>query len=179
MSAAMGLSVVAALAVSDAIKSLYQIQVELKCPNDIYLNGVKLAGILIDLDGQALEPCHSVIGIGLNIEMPEKSAKQIDQAWTDLARTSGMKIDRNQLAGEIIAALLKRLKVHQATGINTMVEEWQAHDYYLNKPVSLITGSRETRGVCRGINNQGALLLEANDQVSPVYGGEISLRGVS
>ena len=84
MAAAMGLSVVSALAVSDAIKELYQINVQLKWPNDIYFDGVKLAGILIDLEGQALEPCHSVIGIGLNISMPQKSAEKVDQPWTDL-----------------------------------------------------------------------------------------------
>lgn len=176
MSAAMGLSVVAALAVSDAIKSLYSVDVELKWPNDIYFNGVKLAGILIDLEGQAMEPCHCVIGIGLNIKMPEKSAALIDQPWIDLSTALGVDIDRNVLAASIISALLTRLKVHSETGINTMVAQWQSQDFYYNKPVSLITGEKVTRGICRGINAQGALMLEVNGQVSPIYGGEVSLR---
>ena len=176
MSAAMGLSVVAALAVSDAIQTLYQVEVELKWPNDIYFNGVKLAGILIDLEGQAMESCHCVIGIGLNINMPAKSAELVDQPWTDLSRAVGVKIDRNILAANIIAALLKRLKVHRETGINTMVAHWQAQDFYINKPVTLITGEKMMRGISRRINNQGALMLEVNGQVAPVYGGEVSLR---
>ncbi len=177
MSAAMGLSVVAALAVSDAIKGLYNADVELKWPNDIYYNGVKLAGILIDLEGQAMEPCHCVIGIGLNINMPAKSAELVDQPWIDLSKAIGADIDRNILAAEIISALIKRLNVHAETGINTMVLEWQAQDFYLNKAVVLITGDRSTRGICHGINAQGALLLEVNGKVSPIYGGEVSLRG--
>ncbi|MBA6225750.1 bifunctional biotin--[acetyl-CoA-carboxylase] ligase/biotin operon repressor BirA [Colwellia sp. MB02u-18] len=176
MSAAMGLSVVAALAVSDAIKALYQVDVELKWPNDIYFNGVKLAGILIDLEGQAMEPCHCVIGIGLNIKMPAKSAVLVDQPWIDLSSAIGVDIDRNMLAASIIAALHRRLKVHSETGINTMVTQWHAQDFYINKPVALITGEKVTRGICRGINGQGALMLEVNGQVSPVYGGEVSLR---
>ena len=176
MSAAMGLSVVAALAVSDAIKALYQVEVELKWPNDIYFNGVKLAGILIDLEGQAMEPCHCVIGIGLNIKMPTKSAELVDQPWTDLSSAVGVDVDRNKLAAHIVSALLKRLKVHRETGISTMVSQWQALDFYLNKPVTLITGQKATRGICRGINAQGALMLEVNGQVGPVYGGEVSLR---
>jgi BirA family biotin operon repressor/biotin-[acetyl-CoA-carboxylase] ligase len=176
MSAAMGLSVVAALAVSDAIKALYQVDVELKWPNDIYFNGVKLAGILIDLEGQAMEPCHCVIGIGLNIKMPAKSAVLVDQPWIDLSSAIGVDIDRNMLAANIISALHKRLKVHSETGINTMVTQWHAQDFYINKPVALITGEKVTRGICRGINGQGALMLEVNGQVSPVYGGEVSLR---
>ena len=176
MTAAMGLSVVAALAVSDAIKTLYNIDVELKWPNDIYFNGVKLAGILIDLEAQAMEPCHCVIGIGLNIKMSSKSADLVDQPWTDLSSAIGVEIDRNILAGHIISALLKRLKIHSETGINTMVAQWQSQDFYINKPVALITGDRVTRGISRGINNQGALMLEVNGQVGPVYGGEVSLR---
>jgi BirA family biotin operon repressor/biotin-[acetyl-CoA-carboxylase] ligase len=177
MSSAMGLSVVAALAVSDAIKTLYKTDVELKWPNDIYFKGVKLAGILIDLEGQAMEPCHCVIGIGLNINMPSKSAELVDQPWTDLSSAIGVEIDRNILAASIISALIKRLEVHSETGINTMVAQWHEHDVYFNKAVSLITGDKVTRGICRGINAQGALLLEVNGKVSPVYGGEVSLRG--
>lgn len=177
MTAAMGLSVVAALAVSDAIKSLYHIDVELKWPNDIYYNGVKLAGILIDLEGQALEPCHSVIGIGLNVKMPKHSAEQVDQPWIDLAKVLNKNVDRNQLIAAIIAALMARLTTHQEQGISTMVPQWHQQDYYLNKPVALMTGDKITRGICRGINAQGALMLEVNEKITPIYGGEVSLRG--
>ncbi len=178
MSAAMGLSVVAALAVSDAIKSLFNIQVQLKWPNDIYLDGVKLAGILIDLEGQALEPCHSVIGIGLNLAMPVKSAELVDQPWTDLQSHIDGLIDRNILAAEIITHLTRRLSIHKEDGITTMVAEWKSQDHYLYKPVKLITGNRETFGICRGINDQGALLLEVEGEVKSIYGGEVSLRPV-
>jgi BirA family biotin operon repressor/biotin-[acetyl-CoA-carboxylase] ligase len=188
MAAAMGLSVVSALAVSDAIKELYQIDVQLKWPNDIYFDGVKLAGILIDLEGQALEPCHCVIGIGLNISMPQKSAEQVDQPWTDLQEAINKNIanseyknlgfiDRDELAATLITKLSLRLLQHQVEGLTTMVNEWAKHDFYYNKPIRLITGSREKKGICRGINNQGALLLEVEGQISPVYGGEVSLRG--
>jgi BirA family biotin operon repressor/biotin-[acetyl-CoA-carboxylase] ligase len=190
MAAAMGLSVVSALAVSDAIKDLYKINVQLKWPNDIYFGGVKLAGILIDLEGQALEPCHCVIGIGLNINMPEKSAEQVDQPWTDLQEVINKNvangkqvdadvIDRDELAATLISKLTLRLKQHQSEGLTSMISEWAQHDFYLNKSVRLITGTREKKGICRGINNQGALLLESDGQISPIYGGEVSLRGES
>jgi len=185
MAAAMGLSVVAALAVSDAIKALYQIDVQLKWPNDIYYNGVKLAGILIDLEGQALEPCHCIIGIGLNINMPTKSAEKVDQPWTDLQTAiaignseKSIEIDRNELATKLIEKLSIRLQQHHSHGLNAMVNEWAKQDFYFNKPVKLITGTREKIGICRGINNQGALLLETDGQISPIYGGEVSMRGV-
>jgi BirA family biotin operon repressor/biotin-[acetyl-CoA-carboxylase] ligase len=178
LSAAMGLSLLSALAVSDAVFAVSGVQVQLKWPNDIYIDGVKLAGILIDLEGQALEPSHSVIGIGLNLDMPAEAAQKIDQRWTDLQSHSETKIDRNALSAQLISCLHARLQQHQSEGLITMLDEWHAHDVYLNKRVKLLTGERITKGICRGINNQGALLLEIDGQIKPIYGGEVSLRGV-
>lgn len=176
LSAAMGLSLVTALAVSDAVKAHTGVQVQLKWPNDIYIDGVKLAGILIDLEGQALEPSHCVIGIGLNLHMPDKAGKLIDQRWTDLQSHSQSDINRNILSAALISALHSRLRQYQQSGLAPMLDEWHANDVFLNKRVKLITGERTTHGICRGVNNQGALLLEVDGQVSPVYGGEMSLR---
>jgi BirA family biotin operon repressor/biotin-[acetyl-CoA-carboxylase] ligase len=177
MTAAMGLSTVVALAVSDAVKALYNIQVELKWPNDIYINGLKLAGILIDLEGAPHESCHVVIGIGLNVNMPNKSGAQVDQPWTDLQKHTTERIDRNTLVAKIIGCLLIRLNEHKKSGLDNVVEEWNTQDYFFNKNVKLITGKNATKGICKGINNQGALLLEVDNKLTPIYGGEVSLRG--
>lgn len=177
LSAAMGLSLVTALAVSDAIYALTNIQVQLKWPNDIYIDGAKLAGILIDLEGQALEPSHSVIGVGLNVDMPAQAATKIGQKWTDLQSHSKSKIDRNLLSAQLIHHLSKRLEDYQSEGLVDMVNEWHAQDFYLNKQVKLLTGERAIKGVCRGVNTQGALLLEVDGKIKTIYGGEVSLRG--
>ncbi|OKY26864.1 MULTISPECIES: bifunctional biotin--[acetyl-CoA-carboxylase] ligase/biotin operon repressor BirA [Thalassotalea] len=179
MSAAMGLSMVTALAISDAIKSLYDIDVGLKWPNDIYLKGVKLAGILIELEGQALDPCHCVIGLGVNVDMPNNVTDKIDQQWTDLQSHVNKIIDRNQLAACIISKLRNRIFQHERSGLVDMIEDWQARDQFINQPVKLITGVNETHGICRGINSQGALLLEVDNKIQPIYGGEVSLRGLA
>lgn len=178
MSQAMGLSVVAALAVFDAIKCMYNHEVELKWPNDIYLKGKKLAGILIDLEGQPLESCHSVIGIGINLSMPDKSAAQVDQPWSELKSIVGCSIDRNQLVAQIIIELKKRLLQHSVSGLEEMLIDWHRHDIYFNKQIKIISGEKEVFGISRGIDNQGALLMEIDGTVSPVYGGEVSLRGL-
>ncbi|MAG76447.1 MAG: biotin--[acetyl-CoA-carboxylase] synthetase [Colwelliaceae bacterium] len=177
-SAAMGLSLVTALAISDAINTLYDVQVQLKWPNDVYLDGVKLAGILIDLEGQATGDCHSVIGIGVNLQMPEQAAEQITQPWTDLQQYVGERIDRNELVVAIIVALNQRLKQQSEQGVESMLSDWHQHDLYLNQTVKIITGENEEFGICRGVNEQGALLLETNGQLKTLFGGEVSLRGV-
>jgi BirA family biotin operon repressor/biotin-[acetyl-CoA-carboxylase] ligase len=109
--------------------------------------------------------------------MPEQAAQQIDQKWTDLQSHCNGIIDRNTLSAQLIHHLLKRLEQHQNEGLAGMLDEWHAQDFYLNKRVKLLTGERIVKGICRGVNNQGALMLEIDGQVSPIYGGEVSLRG--
>jgi len=178
MTAAMGLNTIVALAISDALNSLYKINVQLKWPNDIYLKGLKLAGILIDLEGSPNEPCHVVIGLGLNLNMPDKSGLQVDQPWTDLQQHTSKTINRNSLVAEIIKRLISRLEQHKETGLENVIDQWNEQDYFYDKPVRLVTGTNETYGVCKGINEQGALLLEVDNVIKIIYGGEVSLRGV-
>ncbi|XPF96449.1 bifunctional biotin--[acetyl-CoA-carboxylase] ligase/biotin operon repressor BirA [Colwellia sp. RE-S-Sl-9] len=177
MTAAMGLNTIVALAISDAIASLYQINVQLKWPNDIYINGLKLAGILIDLEGTPNEPCHAVIGIGLNLNMPDKSGEKVDQPWTDLQQHTSKIINRNELAATIIQYLTFRLEQHKDSGLEQVVNEWNQQDYFYDQPVTLITGNNQTHGICKGINEQGALLLSVDNNIKVIYGGEVSLRG--
>jgi BirA family transcriptional regulator, biotin operon repressor / biotin---[acetyl-CoA-carboxylase] ligase len=176
MAEAMGLSMVTALAVSDAISIETGLTVQLKWPNDIYLSGKKLAGILIDLESQAQEFQHSVIGIGLNIDMPKDSGSQVTQPWTDLNLEASRQIDRNALIARLICQLQMRLQRHQQQGMAELLTQWHQQDIFLDRPVRLITGNQQTQGIYRGINEQGALLLEVGQQIKPYFGGEVSLR---
>lgn len=177
MQAAMGLNIVAALAITDTLKECLDITAELKWPNDIYIKGEKLAGVLIELEGQALESCHCVIGIGINVNMPAQSAEKIDQSWTDINQHVSVPIDRNVLIATLIDKLQVRLEQHQESGLTDMVDDWHKLDRFSSKPVVLLTGARRTYGVCRGINNQGALMLEVDGTIKPIFGGEVTLRG--
>lgn len=176
MSQAMGLSLVVALALSDAIKAVCQLEVQLKWPNDLYLAGKKVAGILIELEGQADGPSHCVIGVGLNLRMPLNCVEKISQPWADLYSHCETMPDRNEFAAVIIHCLIKRMYFHQTSGFKAMMTEWHDKDLYLNKPVRLMTGNNETQGIYRGVNEQGAMLLEIGGQLSPIWAGEVSLR---
>jgi BirA family biotin operon repressor/biotin-[acetyl-CoA-carboxylase] ligase len=176
IAAAMGLSIVAAIAISNTLKSLYQLDVELKWPNDIYVKGEKLAGILIELEGQSYGPGACVIGIGLNVNMPASSAEVIDQPWTDLSRHIEGELDRNLLVAKLICELRSLLIRHQNSGLSSLLSKWHQLDVFLDQGVTLLTGARQVHGICRGINSQGALMLEVDGKLQPVYGGEVSLR---
>lgn len=176
LNSAMGLSVAVALAIHDAVREMTGIDVELKWPNDIYWQGKKLAGILIELEGQPLEPSHAVIGIGLNINMPEQSAELIDQPWSAINQFY-RGVDRNLMAAKLIHCLDNRIEEHSQRGLTDMLSLWQKYDCFINQPVKIISAHKETTGICRGIDSNGALQLEINGVVQSIYGGEVSLRG--
>lgn len=179
MAAAMGLSLVVGVAVVEALESLGVDGVKLKWPNDLYYQDKKLAGILVEMSGQAGGAAHLVIGMGMNLMMREGETT-IDQPWTTLEQViDGQAIDRNRLAGCFIQAWQKALADYERQGMGEFVERWNRIDNFLGRPIKLIMGPNEIRGICRGINQQGAVLLETDQGVQSFIGGEISLRSDS
>ena len=175
LQAAMGVSIAVGLAVYDAIKALYQVEVELKWPNDIYINKQKLAGVLVELDGQPQGPCQLVIGIGINLQMPESFSQHIDQAWTDLNQHT-QKLDKNQLVASLTHHLEQRLAQYRQTGLQAMYEQWNSLNAFAGEYVELNTGHRSWRGICEGIDPQGGIRIRQDGEVKSYYGGEVSLR---
>ncbi|MFT6987763.1 MAG: BirA family biotin operon repressor/biotin-[acetyl-CoA-carboxylase] ligase [Psychromonas sp.] len=171
-----GLSLLVGIAAVNALDKIGLHGVTLKWPNDLYYQGKKLAGILIELNAQATEACHTVIGIGINVRMPPEQAKLIDQPWSDLSQLSGEKVDRNLLSAALINELQTLLPQYEQTGLHPYLTRWLDLDCFLNKAVNLLIAGKTEAGICRGINESGALLLERDGVVEPYIGGEISLR---
>jgi BirA family biotin operon repressor/biotin-[acetyl-CoA-carboxylase] ligase len=82
-----GLSLAVGVAIVRSLRAFGIDTAGLKWPNDVLVDGAKLAGILIDVIGESTGPCSVIIGIGINVAMPEAAAAEIDQDWTDLWRT--------------------------------------------------------------------------------------------
>ena len=173
---ASGLSLLVGIAVVNALEKLGIQGVGLKWPNDLYYQGKKLAGILIELQAQASDACHSVIGIGINVRMPAEQGKLIDQPWIDLNTINTLPVDRNQLSGLLIKELHTLLVSYEENGLTPFLSRWFELDCFINQQVNLIVADNVQKGICRGINEQGALLLEIDNEVKPYIGGEISLR---
>lgn len=176
--AAAGLSLAIGVAIARALKSFAEIQVYLKWPNDVYLDNKKLAGVLIEVEGQFGAACNCIIGIGLNVRLPEE-LPDIGQPYTDLAATTSEPIDRNRLAGVLINELHSALTEFEQNGLTQFIADWRSLDLYANKPVRLMSGNSETTGVSRGINESGGLLIESEEQTKVYYGGEVSVRAVN
>ncbi|NRF15965.1 bifunctional biotin--[acetyl-CoA-carboxylase] ligase/biotin operon repressor BirA [Vibrio coralliilyticus] len=176
MAAAMGLSLVVGVAIVEALEEMGLIGVKLKWPNDLYYQDKKLAGILVEMSGQAGAAANLVIGMGLNLMMSE-ATEGITQPWACLDEVAdNQQIDRNQLAIIMITTLHKALDDYELYGMAGFVERWNRLDNFIDRPVKLLMGPREISGIARGINEQGAVLLETENGLETFIGGEISLR---
>ncbi|NIG99023.1 MAG: bifunctional biotin--[acetyl-CoA-carboxylase] ligase/biotin operon repressor BirA [Serratia symbiotica] len=173
--AAMGLSLVMGIVMAEVLQRLGAEDVRVKWPNDLYLNDRKLAGILVELTGKTGDAAHLVMGAGINLAMCGTNADAINQGWINL-QEAGISIDRNELAATLINELRQSLKQFENDGLTPFIARWHSLDNFIDRPIKLLIGEQQIFGIARGINQQGALLLDQQGVIKPFIGGEISLR---
>lgn len=170
-----GLSLAVGVATASALASVGISDVGLKWPNDLLWKNRKLGGILLELVGEPGGHWQVVVGLGLNVNLPSESAKFIDQPWVDLKTMRG-EIDRNRVAGRILRYLLLELERFSQHGFAPFRSLWESHDVARDRPVVIKDLHRETRGLARGVDDTGALLLSVDGQVRRILSGDLSLR---
>ncbi len=176
-----GMSLAVGVIVARALGHCGVPPVQLKWPNDVFADGAKLGGILLEMTGDATGVCQVVVGIGLNVDMPRECGADIDQSWTDVARCcNGVRPSRSALLGALLDELLPLLASFERTGFAPWQEEWQSLDAFAGQTVVLHSGDQQMAGIARGVDGRGALQLEtAAGGVQSVFGGEISMRALS
>lgn len=173
--AAIGLSLVIGMVMAEVLQELGAEKVRVKWPNDLYLDDRKLAGILVELTGKTGDAAQIVIGAGINLAMRNVEEHVVNQGWINL-QEAGVIINRNILAARLITELRSALALFEEEGLAPWLSRWDKLDNFINRPVKLIIGEKEIFGISRGIDAQGALLLEQDGVIKPWMGGEISLR---
>ena len=174
------LSLAAGVAALRAFRRFGFRQLSLKWPNDIVRGEAKLGGILIDLRGEAAGPAYVVAGLGINVRLPRAAREQLAAGGVeaiDLAAL-GTPPARNDLAAAIIAELVQALVEFGARGMSAFAEEWQGADALAGRPVRVLHGGQQLEGLARGVDGDGALLLESGGVRRRIVSGEVSLRPV-
>lgn len=175
-----GLSLAVGVAVLRALEAEGCTGVALKWPNDIIHRHLKLGGILIELNGDALGPSTTVIGIGLNVRLPDAVRKDITAPVTDLTKVLGKKsqpVDRNRLLARLLTELAAVLDQYAREGFAPFAAEWQHRHAYQGKPVRLLLPDGVVvHGKVAGVDASGALVLADGPRRARFLSGEISLR---
>lgn len=172
-----GLSLAVGVALIRALRDFNIEQAQLKWPNDILINQQKLAGILIDLQGDMDGPSAAVIGVGVNIDLPEAVKGRIDQPVTDLASVSRQPIQQSHLLGVLLKHLAVVLGEFEQVGFSGLRHEWLSYHAYQFKPVRMaMPDGRTLDGVVQDVTEDGILLVETAIGLQRFSAGEISLR---
>jgi len=170
-----GLSLAIAIAILRSLKKAGISDAGLKWPNDIHWHGKKLCGILLEMKGEESGAWNVVIGIGLNVNMQYDHSEVITQPWTSLQQITGAVMDRNTIVVNIIKELFEVLEQFSKKGLEVFREEWILNDVTMNKTIKLHTAQDTITGIVRGIDDQGALVLEVNGVSQHYHAGEVSL----
>ena len=174
-----GLSLAVGVALIRALNSLGVHQAQLKWPNDVLVNGHKLAGILIELQGDLEGPSAAVIGVGVNLNLPKNVLDNIDQPAIDLSNVSAKPINQSELLGVILKYLADVLSDFETHGFIGLRDEWLRYHAYENKPVRmLLPNGTEINGTVKSVADDGILLVETALGLQRFSAGEISLRGL-
>lgn len=166
-----GLSLAVGVAVTHALVKIGAVRTALKWPNDVLLDGRKLAGILVELVPGA--PHSAVIGLGLNLRLPQALPGTVRET----AAALDLFVDINVLLATLLIEFLGTLERFAISGFPGVQAEWASRDAYADARVTLSTGFAPLRtGICRGVDRDGALLLEVAGRIERVLSGEVSLR---
>lgn len=169
-----GLSLAVGVAVVDALAVQGVSGVRLKWPNDVLYKGQKLAGILLEMVGDAAGPCQVVVGVGLNVRM--RASVVIDQPWIALNSIDSAAVDRNRILALLLNQLMPLLANFENTGFVAYQDRWQQLDAYVGQNIVMTQGSGLVFGKAAGVDASGALVIETQAGRQVFTGGEVSLR---
>jgi len=172
--ALLGLPLAVGVALADTLGTLGQ-QVQLKWPNDVLKDGDKLAGILIETQSAPGGGTWTVIGIGLNLLMPDEMEAQLGRSAAGMPWLARM--DRDALMAALLDGLADCLREFTARGFAAFSARWNLRHAWQGETVVLLDGGVvRHEGRAAGVDDSGRLLLDTDEGRITVMAGDVSLR---
>jgi len=170
--------IASSLALSYAIEKTFKITPELKWPNDLTINGKKVAGMLVDVSLESNKIESLVLGVGINFDVDvkqiEKNLKNTSNfygvaALSELKREVKPKI----LVQTFLAELEKIYELLNTKQIKTIISEWTKRSSTIGKKVEMYTIEGRIKGNAIKIDNDGALIISENNKTSKIIAGDV------
>lgn len=180
-----GITLLAALAMCEATYQECDVLPQIKWPNDVIIDGKKICGILTEMSSEVQYVHYAVMGIGINANK-EKFDETLKDKATSIYLSTGKKVNRAKFTAAFADAFGGYYRRYMQDGdLSAFVEEYDELLANKDKEVIIYHGMVEdatpdkiSRGIARGIDKDGALLVEIDGSVTPVMSGEVSIRGV-
>ena len=171
-----GLSLAVGVALARALEQLGVAGISLKWPNDVLLNERKLAGVLIELV-PGVRSSAAVIGIGMNLRLPRGMPPDLSRTAAALIESDVLLSATSDLLARLLTALHDALTSFAGAGFAQLREAWLIRHAFQDRAVHLLSDfSEPIAGICRGVDVDGALLLETEAGPQRIISGELTLR---
>lgn len=175
------ITLMAALAVYDALMKSCELRADIKWPNDLCVNDRKLCGILAETVETTLGAA-AVVGIGINLS--SEIVPLVPGETTSVESVTGRRPDVELVLNELLKSMAERYDLlHSAAGCEHTIREWCAHSSYaMGRRVRVTLGDEAFEGTTRGLESDGALRVEtAEGRMKIVRAGDVtalrSMRG--
>ncbi len=178
----LGLSLVTGISVANALEQSCDIDVAIKWPNDLLVNGQKLCGLLTELvDNRKAASSFVVSGIGINYQPWQSDNNHLLQAnslpVTSLQNLLGENTpNRHSIVACVIAELQHNYRQFVDHGWGSFAQQWQSRDFLHGKSVTILNGEHREQAIAQGVDEQGALLVRSGGGVKSIYSGDVSVR---
>jgi len=157
-------ALIAAVALARASADLIpELPIALKWPNDLFISGRKVAGILCEMAAEPDRVHHLIIGVGINVNLrPADLPAEVAGTATSMGTEAGRSISRLRLLAGLLNHLEPALSMWNKQGLTPFIPVWQRLSLLENRMVRIETGREVIRGTVRGISTEGGLLVETD-----------------
>jgi len=172
------LALVAGAAVAAAVAEEAGARPAIKWPNDVLVDGRKVAGILVEMDSEMERVYHVIAGIGVNLNTPASSfPRELRAKATSLLAATARRVDRAAFTGRLLAALEARYGRFLSAGFESVRAEWEGFSCLTGTEVRVAGPEGDVGGRVLGVDSDGALRLARPDGgVVRVVAGEVTVR---
>jgi len=173
------ISLVAGVALAEAIESIALGIVQLKWPNDLWLNGKKAGGIIAQAvpEGESRR-MHVLLGIGVNVNLTrEELPPEIAETATSLRAETGREHKLESVAEALFPRLNTRYTEFVSTGLKPIAAAWERYSALTGQLVRVTESGQTRAGTARGIDADGALLLDTDEGMVRIMVGDVTVEG--
>lgn len=171
------LTMILAMAAAEAVEQVASLKPLIKWPNDLYVNGKKLAGVLTEFSVKEEKVGYVILGMGLNVNWRPEGSQEIANPATSILVETGREVSRTQLLIEI----LKHFEVFYEEAVHNGWERlywmWNERSLVLGRNVEVGSGEGKIFGKACRVDHDGALIiLNGHGEEQRVLCGDVSLR---
>lgn len=172
------LTMLAAVVIAEAIEDVTDLEIDVKWPNDVQINGRKVAGILVDVEMQSPDRLEwAIIGSGINVNWQPSNDPTITQSATSLAAETGKLVDRSALIRAIVQNYDRRYLMLRNGQHEALRGAWIKRLTTLGQTVSVETARETFTGIAESVAHDGGLQVRRTDgRLQTVYAGDVRVR---